>query len=130
MMDQIRSSAVRLDILRNKWLYPEGLIKRQHIKFCALKDGYWQHYSLGETELSFINVDYPLIRPMNIVAETILSKRTVTGLYNKGPDWLLKAHRDLDVLVLKAYGWNEDVMDEEIISGLRLLNTGKLDGLI
>ena len=127
LMDQIRDSAARLNTLRNEWLYPERLIKRQHIQFCALKDGPWQHYSIGEFGLSFIKVDYPLIRPMNSVAESILSKRTVTGLYNKNPSWLQEAHKELDVLVLEAYGWNEDVADEEIISGLRLLNTGKPD---
>ena len=128
LIGQIRDSAARLNTLRNEWLYPERLIKRQHIRFCALKDGPWQHYSVGEFGLSFISVDYPLIRPINSVAETILDKRTVTGLYNKNPVWLQDAHRELDALVLQAYGWNEDVPDDEIISGLRLLNTGKSDG--
>jgi hypothetical protein len=127
-MGEIKDSAERLNVCRTEWLYPERLIKRQHVKFCALKDGPWQHYSLGEFGLSFISVDYPLIRPMNSVAEKILSKRTVTGLYNDNPTWLQEAHRELDDLVLKAYGWNSSVSDEEIISGLRLLNTGKQDG--
>jgi len=34
---------------------------------------------------------------------------TLTKLYNKRPTWLDNLHRDLDVAVCAAYGWEPDV---------------------
>lgn len=126
--EEIRQSAERLNTLRNKWLYPEQLTKKVHVKFCASRDGVWQNYSVGDIEDTLISVDYILIRPMNSVAEKILSKRTVTALYNENPPWLQEAYRELSDLVLGAYGWESDISDEEIVASLRLLNTGKTGG--
>lgn len=51
-----------------------------------------------------------------------LKQRTLTNLYNKRPDWLDFAHRQLDVAVCDAYGWPHDLSDEEILERLLALN--------
>jgi type II restriction/modification system DNA methylase subunit YeeA len=54
--------------------------------------------------------------------EKELQKRTLTNLYNARPEWLAAAHRRLDAAVCAAYGWPEDLGDEEILARLLALN--------
>jgi hypothetical protein len=49
-------------------------------------------------------------------------KRTLTNLYNQRPTWLDLAHKKLDEAVFKAYGWEGDLSDEEILERLLALN--------
>ncbi|MCC7019610.1 MAG: class I SAM-dependent DNA methyltransferase [Ardenticatenales bacterium] len=51
-----------------------------------------------------------------------LKKRTLTHLYNQRPTWLDLAHRWLDEAVLDAYGWAQDLGDEELLERLLALN--------
>jgi len=55
-------------------------------------------------------------------SETELKKRTLTNLYNARPMWLENAHKRLDEAVFAAYGWPEDISDEEILRNLLALN--------
>ena len=55
-------------------------------------------------------------------SEAELKKRTLTNLYNQRPHWLELAHRKLDQAVFAAYGWSDDVSDEEILERLLSLN--------
>jgi type II restriction/modification system DNA methylase subunit YeeA len=57
--------------------------------------------------------------------EKELQKRTLTNLYNARPDWLAAAHRRLDAAVFAAYGWPEDLADEEILARLLALNLAR-----
>jgi type II restriction/modification system DNA methylase subunit YeeA len=49
-------------------------------------------------------------------------KRTLTNLYNARPTWLDLAHKRLDTAVFAAYGWKNDLSDEEILEKLLSLN--------
>jgi type II restriction/modification system DNA methylase subunit YeeA len=49
-------------------------------------------------------------------------KRTLTNLYNVRPTWLDLAHKKLDAAVCAAYGWPDDLSDEEILEKLLALN--------
>ena len=64
--------------------------------------------------------------PDRIVAkpgfEAELKKRTLTNLYNARPAWLDHLHRDLDVAVAAAYGWEWPLTDDEILRRLFELN--------
>ena len=51
-----------------------------------------------------------------------LNKRTLTNLYNARPEWLDAAHKRLDAAVCAAYGWPDDLGDEEILARLLALN--------
>ncbi len=55
-------------------------------------------------------------------SETDLKKRTLTNLYNQRPTWLANAHERLDRAVFAAYGWPEDIADEEVLKNLLALN--------
>ena len=57
--------------------------------------------------------------------EKELQKRTLTNLYNAKPDWLAAAHRRLDAAVFAAYGWPDDLADEEILERLLALNLAR-----
>ncbi len=57
-----------------------------------------------------------------------MQKRTLTNLYNTRPDWLAAAHRRLDAAVFAAYGWPEDLADEEILARLLALNLARAGG--
>jgi hypothetical protein len=45
-----------------------------------------------------------------------LKKRTLTNLHNERPTWLDLAHKNLDAAVLAAYGWPEDISDDQILA--------------
>ena len=51
-----------------------------------------------------------------------LKKRTLTNLYNERPAWLDNPHRELDRTVAAAYGWPEDIGEEEALARLLALN--------
>ncbi|MCB8929383.1 MAG: class I SAM-dependent DNA methyltransferase [Ardenticatenaceae bacterium] len=55
-------------------------------------------------------------------SEAELKKRTLTNLYNQRPTWLDLAHKKLDTAVLAAYGWSDDLTDEQILERLLALN--------
>jgi type II restriction/modification system DNA methylase subunit YeeA len=56
------------------------------------------------------------------VSEADLKKLTLTNLYNLRPTWLDNAHEKLDAAVFAAYGWSEDIADEDILKNLLALN--------
>ena len=51
-----------------------------------------------------------------------LKQRTLTKLYNACPTWLDNAHKKLDKAVFAAYGWPDNLSDEEILERLLALN--------
>ena len=53
---------------------------------------------------------------------SVRQKRTLTNLYNQRPTWLANAHKRLDAAVFAAYGWPEDIADEDILKKLLALN--------
>ena len=52
-------------------------------------------------------------------------QRTLTNLYNLRPTWLELAHKKLDDAVFAAYGWKNDLSDEEILEKLLALNQSR-----
>jgi hypothetical protein len=52
----------------------------------------------------------------------ILKTRTLTNLYNDRSAWLDHAHRDLDRAVAAAYGWPEEISEEDALARLLALN--------
>ena len=63
--------------------------------------------------------------PRDEEAAKALKKRTLTNLYNARPQWLVDAHRALDDAVAAAYGWPEDISDEEVLRQLLALNQAR-----
>ncbi len=55
-------------------------------------------------------------------SESELKKLTLTNLYNARPTWLDNAHKKLDAAVFAAYGWPEDIADEDVLKNLLALN--------
>ena len=56
------------------------------------------------------------------LSEKELKKRTLTNLYNQRLTWLDLSHQKLDKAVFAAYGWPNDLSDEEILERLLALN--------
>ncbi len=56
------------------------------------------------------------------LADAEIKKRTLTNLYNQKPQWLQNAHRKLDAAVFAAYGWGNEIAEEEILAQLLALN--------
>jgi type II restriction/modification system DNA methylase subunit YeeA len=61
------------------------------------------------------------LNPVGASAEE-LKKHTLTNLYNQRPAWLDNVHKKLDKAVFAAYGWPENLSDEEILERLLELN--------
>ena len=59
------------------------------------------------------------------LSETEHKKRTLTNLYNQHPTWLELAHLKLDQAVFVAYGWPNDLTDDQILEKLLALNLGR-----
>jgi len=97
----IEHAAKRLNELRENWLNPPDLVRR----------------------VPEIVAGYPdRILPINEDAAKELKKRTLTHLYNESPHWLIKAHQVLDNAVATAYGWENNLSDDEILERLLALN--------
>lgn len=101
---RIAKAASRLDELRNGWLNPPDLVR---------------------TEPEVVKGYPDRILPIDEKAATILKKRTLTNLYNQRPAWLDNAHRDLDAAVAAAYGWEEDISDDDALARMFELNQSR-----
>ena len=103
---KIAAAAARLNGLRENWLHPPDLVRREP----EVVPGYPDN-----------------VLPVDAAAEKMLAKRTLTNLYNSRPAWLNNAHRALDEAVAEAYGWGDDwraekLNDNEILARLFKLN--------
>jgi hypothetical protein len=64
-----------------------------------------------------------VISEMTVTSDEVpAGKRTLTNLYNQRPTWLDLAHKRLDSAVFAAYGWPDDLSDEQILEKLLSLN--------
>ena len=97
----IAEAARRLVELRDRWLNPPEWVK-------------W----VDEPAPNYPK--HPI--PRNESVEKELKKRTLTNLYNSSPQWLINAHEDIDAAVADAYGWPNDISDEEVLGKLLRLN--------
>jgi type II restriction/modification system DNA methylase subunit YeeA len=100
----IAAAATRLNELRENWLNPPDLVRRQP----EVVPGYPDR-----------------ILPINEAAAKQLAKRTLTNLYNQRPAWLDTVHKNLDKAVAAAYGWTDytsGMPDDEILARLFRLN--------
>jgi type II restriction/modification system DNA methylase subunit YeeA len=97
----IAKSASRLRTLRDNWLHPGSLIRREN----EVVPGYPDR-----------------IVPIDEKARSELKKRTLGNLYGEQPTWLQNAHRDLDDAVCAAYGWTTDISDDDVLGRLLELN--------
>jgi len=97
----IAAKAQRLNELREAWLNPPDLVKR----------------------VPEVVPGYPdRLLPVDAEAGAILKKRTLTNLYNARPQWLADAHAALDAAVAAAYGWPNDLSDDDLLVKLFALN--------
>lgn len=99
--EAIATAAEALDTARQRWLNPPEWVKQ------------------GTPPAR--GFPAPLV-PRNAAAEKELKKRTLTALYNARPTWLVAAHAALDRAVFAAYGWTEDLPEEEVLARLLALN--------
>lgn len=102
----IAKAAARLNELRENWLNPPDLVRREP----EVVPGYPDR-----------------LLPVDEAAAKELARRTLTNLYNARPAWLDHAHRALDEAVADAYGWGEAyragaLSDDEILARLFHLN--------
>ncbi|WP_406853791.1 hypothetical protein ABEG18_14615 [Alsobacter sp. KACC 23698] len=104
---RIASAAQTLNRLRENWLNPSDLVKRVPEVVPGFPDR---------------------ILPVNAAAAEVLKKRTLTSLYNQRPTWLANAHAELDAAVAAAYGWPEDIGEEDALERLLKLNLERSKG--
>ena len=60
--------------------------------------------------------------PRDEDAAKVLKKRTLTNLYNARPQWLADVHASLNAAVAAAYGWPDDISDDDALQELLRLN--------
>jgi len=98
---RIAEAARELNRLREAWLNPPDLVDR----------------------VPEVVKGYPdRIIPKNATAAAELKNRTLTKLYNAKPAWLKNAHAELDAAVANAYGWDDGLSDDEILTNLLKMN--------
>ncbi len=98
---RIAAAAAKLNELREAWLNPPDLVRREPEVVPGFPDR---------------------LVPRGEKAAAELKKRTLTNLYNTRPQWLADAHKALDDAVAAAYGWPADLTDDEILARLLALN--------
>ena len=97
----IADAASRLNQLRENWLNPPELVRREPEVVPGFPDR---------------------LIPIDARAAAELKKRTLTNLYNQRQAWLVQAHELLDKAVAGAYGWPADIGEEEALKNLLELN--------
>ena len=97
----IAGAAKALNDLREAWLNPADLVRIEPEVVAGYPDR---------------------VLPVSEEAARTLKTRTLTNLYNQRPAWLDMAHRRLDEAVAAAYGWPEDLTDDEVLERLFALN--------
>ncbi len=97
----IAAAAVALNEQRENWLNPPELVQRVPEVVPGFPDR---------------------LLPVSEAAAAELKTRTLTNLYNKRPAWLDNAHKTLDAAVAAAYGWPNNLMDDDVLSRLLALN--------
>jgi type II restriction/modification system DNA methylase subunit YeeA len=100
----IAAAAKRLDELRNNWLNPSDLVRVEPEIVAGFPDR---------------------IVPKDTQAAALLRERALTNLYNEPPQWLLDAHREVDVAVAGAYGWPNDIPEHDALTRLIALNASR-----
>ena len=60
--------------------------------------------------------------PRDEAAAKELKKRTLTNLYNTRPQWLVDAHANLDAAVAAAYGWSDDISEDDALREMLAMN--------
>jgi type II restriction/modification system DNA methylase subunit YeeA len=101
---KVAEAAARLNELRENWLNPPDLVRREPEVVAGYPDR---------------------ILPVDEAAAQTLKTRTLTKLYNARPAWLDHAHRALDEAVANAYGWPSDLSDDDILAKLLALNQAR-----
>ncbi len=99
----IADAARRLVALRDRWLNPPEWVEWLE----EPAPGYPPH---------------PV--PRDEDAAQSLKARTLTKLYNARPQWLADAHATLDAAVAAAYGWPDNIPEDEALDALLALNLG------
>jgi type II restriction/modification system DNA methylase subunit YeeA len=100
----IATAANHFNNLRENWLNPSELVRRDRELISALPDR---------------------IVPVDDKAARILKQRTLTNLYNEQPAWLKAAQREIDAAVAVAYGWPSDISEEDALAKLFALNQAR-----
>jgi type II restriction/modification system DNA methylase subunit YeeA len=97
----IAKAAVRLNQLRETWLNPPELVRREP----EVVPGFPER-----------------LVPVDEKALAELKKRTLTNLYNARPAWLAQAHETLDSAVAAAYEWPSGIGEDDALGRLLEMN--------
>ncbi len=121
-------AARELNDLRERWLNPPEWTREDVLEFPGTSGGPWDRYIDrttvdGKTRIGLVR--YPRLAPKDAASADQLQKRTMTQLYNARPAWLESAHRNLDVAVFAAYGWDPDISDDDLLGRLLELNLAR-----
>ncbi|PZR96554.1 MAG: class I SAM-dependent DNA methyltransferase [Stutzerimonas stutzeri] len=107
---RIAAAAKLLDERRKTWLNPPDLVE--------IVPEIVPTAALGEQPRRYPD----RILPKNAEAAAKLKERTLTNLYNQRPVWLAALHDELDRAVAAAYGWPEEISNEDALAKLLALN--------
>jgi hypothetical protein len=118
----IAAAAEELNELRERWLNPPEWTVETILEFPGSADGPWARYVVKPDQNGVGTVRYPRLEPRDAACAAKLKDRTLTKLYNDRPPWLNFAHKKLDAAVAAAYGWPDDLSDEDILQKLLALN--------
>ena len=123
----IADAARELNGVRTRWLNPPEWTKEEILEFPGTVGGPWDRHIVPQTVedrggFKIATVRYSRLIPRDDASAKQLQKRTLTNLYNQRPAWLDAVHKKLDAGVFAAYGWKDDLSNEEIVERLLVLN--------
>jgi hypothetical protein len=114
-----------LNDLRERWLNPPEWTLEKILEFPGTISGPWARYVIKPDKNGIGTVRYQRLEPRDADCAAKLKDRTLTKLYNERPAWLDFAHKKLDAAVAAAYGWPDDLTDEQILERLLALNLAR-----
>ncbi len=143
--EAISQAAAQLNQRREDWLAPPDWMEEEVLEFRASADGPWrEHLVEGSVDAKGVGLARYVRRVLKEPRKTYADERydskikarreyvgtiqeafahrTLTNLYNHRPKWLKDAHEALDKAVFAAYGWPDDLTDDQILARLLDLN--------
>jgi hypothetical protein len=123
----IATAANELNEFRERWLNPPEWTETRTLEFPGSITGPWARYVEKPDKNGIGKVLYPRLEPRDADCAAKLKDRTLTNLYNERPAWLDLAHKKLDAAVAAAYGWPDNLTDEQILEKLLALNSERAE---
>ena len=108
--------------LRTGWPNPPEWTREEVLQCSGSADGPRTRYVHDPDSRGIGTIRYRRLVPNSDDSARELAQRTLSNLTNERPTWLRLAYQKLAAVVFVAYGWPDNLTDDDILEKLFALN--------